>query len=143
MVDVKDATSNFLHDLGCLLLGDKSLDEEFSSNEGNGIRNRVQLQEDVDIQRELVEYALFLTCSVGNGLEFWEGDGNVVFTKVKCPGYHAEGGIRVQGHGVIVLSTGTSDNARDSKVVGRHGGVSVILGEAFDFGWFHTTFRSW
>ena len=37
----------------------------------------------------------FFCPSVLDGLKFWEGDKNVVFIEVNCPGDHAEGGQRV------------------------------------------------
>ena len=45
----------------------------------------------MDIQCKLVEYGLLPPRNVRDGLSFWEGDGNVVFPKLNCPGDHAEG----------------------------------------------------
>ena len=59
----------------------------------------------------------------------------MVFPKVKCPEYHAEYGRRVQGRGIIVPSAGTSNDARDRGVGGRHGGKSVTVVGAFKHAW--------
>ena len=122
MIDVKDAMSSLLHDLGYLLLGDEFLNGEFTRKDGNEIGDRVRLQEAVDGRRKLVKSCLLPPCSVGDGLDFWEVDRNVVFPKVKYPGDHAEGGQRVQGCSLIVPFTGTSENDGDIRVDGRHGG---------------------
>ena len=71
MVDVKDATSNLLHDLGCLLLGGECFDGDFMSDEGDDIGDRVQLQEAVDGWRELAKAVLLPTRSVRYRLKFW------------------------------------------------------------------------
>ena len=55
----------------------------------------------------------------------------MVFTEVTCPGDHAEGGQQVRGCVGIVSSAGTSDNTRDHRVGGRHGGASVTVNGAF------------
>ena len=73
----------------------------------------MQLQEAVDGQRELVEAGLLPPHSVGYRLGFWEGGGNVVFTKVNCPGEHVEGVQHVQGCSGIVTYAGTNNNSRD------------------------------
>ena len=36
-----------------------------------------------------------------------------------------------------------NDNAGDCRVVGRHGGVSMVVGVAFERGWFYKTFIIW
>ena len=59
------------------------------SDEGNEIGNRVRLQEAVDGKRELVEAVLLTPRGVVDRLNFWEGGGNVGFTKVNCLGDHA------------------------------------------------------
>ena len=79
MIDVEYKMSNLVHELGCLLLGSKCFNEDFMSDEGNEIGNRVQLQEAIDVQCELVKAGLFPPRVVGYGLKFWEGGGNVVF----------------------------------------------------------------
>ena len=43
MIDVKDATSKLVHDLGHFLLGGECFDGGFASNEGNDIGDIVQL----------------------------------------------------------------------------------------------------
>ena len=58
----------------------------------------------------------------------------MVFTKVKCPGDHAEGGRHVQGCGVIVLYAGMSNGAGDCGVGGRIGGASVTIYGSFENG---------
>ena len=87
--------SSLLRDLGCLLLGDEFFYGDVMSNYGNEIGDRVRLQEAVDGRRKLVKSCLLPPCSVGDGLDFWEVDRNVVFPKVNCPGDHAGGGQRV------------------------------------------------
>ena len=62
---------------------------DFARNEGNEIGNRVRLQEAVDGKRELVEAVLLTPRGVVDRLNFWEGGGNVGFTKVNCLGDHA------------------------------------------------------
>ena len=42
-----------------------------------------------------------------------------------------------------MLSAGTSGGAGDLGVGGRHGGVSVVVGGAFECGWCHKTFIVW
>ena len=41
-----------------------------------------------------------------------------------------------------LTENGGNDDARDCRVGGRHGGASVVVGGAFDLGWYHTMFRS-
>ena len=43
VVDVKEATLNLVHDLGRLLLGGECFNEDFVSNYGSDIVDRVQL----------------------------------------------------------------------------------------------------
>ena len=95
MIDVEDTTSNLVHDLSNLLLGDECFDGDFARNEGNEIGDRVRLQEAVYGQHDLVEAVLLPPHGVGCGLKFWEEVGNVEFTEVNFPGYHAKGGKRV------------------------------------------------
>ena len=131
MIDISYATSNLVHDLGCLLLGGECFDGEFASNEGNEIGDRVRLQEAVDGRRELVEAVLLPPRGVGGRLKFWEGGGNVVFPEVNCLGYHAEGGQQVRGCGGIVQSEGTGNDAGYCRVGGIHSGASVTMDGAF------------
>ena len=58
----------------------------------------------------------------------------MVFTEVNCPGDHTEGGQHVQGCRGIVPSPGTSNDAGDCVVGGRHGGESVTVDRYFDIG---------
>ena len=51
----------------------------------------------------------------------------MVFPDVKCPGDHTEGVQHVQGCGGIVPSPGTSNDAIDCVLGGRHGGASVTV----------------
>ena len=53
-----------MHDLGRLLLGGECFNGEFASNKRNEIGDRVQLQEAVHGQRELVEAGILLPLSV-------------------------------------------------------------------------------
>ena len=71
MVDVEDAMSNLVHDLGCLLLGGEFFDRDFTSDEGGEIGDRVRLQEAVDGRRELAKSVLLPTRSVRYRLKFW------------------------------------------------------------------------
>ena len=143
VVEVKDTTLNLVNDLGRLLWGGgECFYGDFARYEGNEIGGRVWLQEAVYGRRELAKSYLLPPHSVGDGLKFWEGNRNVVFTEVNCPGDYVEGGGWVWGCGGFLLSSGTSDEYRDSWVGGRHGGVSVVVGGAFERGWFHTKFRS-
>ena len=48
VVDAEDTTSNLVHYLGCILLVSEFFDGYIAGNEGNGIVDRVQLQEAVD-----------------------------------------------------------------------------------------------
>ena len=59
----------------------------------------------------------------------------MVFPEVNCLGGHAEGSQRVLGRSGIMPSTGMSANARDFGLVRRHGGLSVVVGGAFERGW--------
>ena len=56
----------------------------------------------------------------------------MVFHEVNFPGDHDEGGQWVQGCVRIVSSTGTSNDARDSRVGERNGGMSVTVDGAFE-----------
>ena len=94
----------------------------------------MRLQEAVYGQHDLVEAVLLPPHGVGCGLKFWEGGGNLVFTKVKCTGDHDEGRRRVQGRGGIVLSASTSGDAEYYGVGGRHSGEIVPVGGDFDRG---------
>ena len=58
----------------------------------------------------------------------------MVFTKVKCPGDHAEGGRHVQGCGGIVPSAGMRNGAGDCRVGGILGGASVTIYGSFENG---------
>ena len=71
MIDIKDATPNLVHGLGCLLLGCGFFDGDFASNEGNKIGDRVQLQEVVDGQRELAKAEILPSCGLIEMLKFW------------------------------------------------------------------------
>ena len=71
VVDVEDATSNLVYDLGRILLGGECFDGNFASDDGNEIRDRVQLWEAVDGQRKLVKAVLIPTRSVVDGFKFW------------------------------------------------------------------------
>ena len=108
VVDIEYGTSNLVHDFGRLLLGGECFDGDFASDEGNDIGDRVWLQEAVDRWHEFLKDDFLLPLSVEDGLMFWEGDSNVVFTKVKCSEDHDEGGRQVWGRSGIVLSVGTS-----------------------------------
>ena len=85
-----------LHELGCLLLGDECFYGGFARNEGNGIGDRMRIQEAVDGHRKLVKAGLILPCSIRDNLRFWDGGRNVVFPKVNCLGDHAAGGRPVK-----------------------------------------------
>ena len=67
-------------------------------------------------------------------MKFWGGDGNEIFPEANCPGDHGEGGRQIQGHGRIVPYAGTKDDAEYHQKCGRHGGVSVVVGGAFEHG---------
>ena len=147
MIDVEDTTSNLVHELSNLLLGDECFDGDFARNEGNEIVNRVRIQEAVDDRNDLFEADLLPPHSVRDGLKFWERDGDVVFPKVTFQGDNADGRRRFRGHGGIVSSTNTSGDDGDRGLHGRHGGAIVVVGGALNHGWYHTTshttFRSW
>ena len=134
MIGIEDTTSNILHDLGCLLLGGEFFNGDFARDEGNDIGDRVQLKEAIDGQNELEKAGLLPPRGVGDGLIFWGGGGNLVFTNVNCLGDHSKGGCQVIYCGGIVLSTGTRNDAGDCGVGGRHGGASVPVGGAFKCG---------
>ena len=71
MVDVKDAMSNLVHELGCLMLGGEFFDRDFTSDEGGEIGDRIRLQEAVDGRRKLAKSVLLPTRSVRYRLKFW------------------------------------------------------------------------
>ena len=73
-------------------------------------------------------------------MKFWKVDENMVFTEVKFPRDHAEGR---RERGGIIPSSGINDDARYRRVVGRHDGVSVVVGGVFKIRWRHTMFGSW
>ena len=79
MIGIKDKTPNLVHDIGRLLLGGECFDGDFASNKGDEIGYRVQLQEAVDGQHELVEARLLPPSGIRDRLKFWEGGVNVVF----------------------------------------------------------------
>ena len=132
MIDIKDSTSKLVHDLGRLLLGSECFDGEFAINEANDIGNGVQLQWAVQRGRELVKSVLLPPHDVRCRLDFWKGGENVVFPKVNFPGDHAEDGRLIQGCGVIIPSSGTSDNNRYRRVCGRNSGTSVNVDGEFE-----------
>ena len=71
MIGIKDKTQNLVHDIGRLLLGGECFNGEFASNKGDEIRYRVQLQEAVDGQHELVEASLLPPSGIRDRLKFW------------------------------------------------------------------------
>ena len=75
MIDIKYATPNLVHNLGCLLLGGAFFYGDFARNEGNEIGNRVRPQYFVDVRQNLVKASLLPPHGVGDKLKFWEGMG--------------------------------------------------------------------
>ena len=73
MVDVKDTTLNFVHELDNLPLGGEFFDGDFASDEGNEINERVRLQKTVYGWRELVKSGLIPPQILGYGLKFLGG----------------------------------------------------------------------
>ena len=66
-------------------------------------------------------------------LKFWEVGVNVVFTKVKFPGDHAESGRQFRGCGGIVPSAGTGNDTGYCRMGGRNCEASVTVDGAFKF----------
>ena len=62
---------------------------DLESDEEDEIGNIVQLHDAVDSRHELVKTVLLSLRGVRDGLNYCEGDGNVVFNEVKCMGDHA------------------------------------------------------
>ena len=56
----------------------------------------MRLATECDFRRPyMAEANLLPPFSDEDRLNLWDGNGNVVFPKVNCPGYHSEGGQRV------------------------------------------------